>query len=133
MGEKIFARKLHAHGPPNVLFEFDDSHAVQFPRRMLDLSGDQPTILRPGGVSREQIESIIGAVKVLDRRISPEEPATSPGQFSLHYAPRTPAYRFETSENFPTSVISCPEIATAPFGIGGPSIVTTTDARMIIR
>ena len=30
---------------------------------VLDLSGDRPVILRPGGVSRAQIEEVIGAVE----------------------------------------------------------------------
>jgi L-threonylcarbamoyladenylate synthase len=64
---------------------------------VLDLSGDTPTILRPGGVSRERIESIIGRV-IVARQIMENEPAMSPGQHPTHYAPRTPAWRFETSQ-----------------------------------
>ena len=44
----------------------------------------------------------------------------------------SPAWRPETSGNFPTSRTRSPEITTAPFSIGGPSIVTTTRARRII-
>ena len=64
---------------------------------VLDLSGGMPTILRPGGVSREQIELVIGPVLVT-RHIAENEPALSPGQHPTHYAPRTPAWRFETSQ-----------------------------------
>lgn len=60
---------------------------------VLDLSGGHgiatgiPRILRPGGVSREAIEALIGAVEV------PREPLLTPlapGLLTSHYAPRTP-------------------------------------------
>jgi L-threonylcarbamoyladenylate synthase len=65
---------------------------------VLDLSGAIPTILRPGGVSREQIEEVIGPVQ-MKTMPHPEgsqagTPARSPGQQAIHYAPRTPAFRF---------------------------------------
>jgi L-threonylcarbamoyladenylate synthase len=63
---------------------------------VLDLSGDRPTILRPGGVARESIEAVIGTVGWASP--TPHEPARSPGQQEIHYAPQTPAYRFETSQ-----------------------------------
>jgi L-threonylcarbamoyladenylate synthase len=65
---------------------------------VLDLSGATPTILRLGGVSREQIEAVIGQVAVFSGAMSRGEAAASPGQSSLHYAPRTPTFRFETSQ-----------------------------------
>jgi L-threonylcarbamoyladenylate synthase len=62
---------------------------------VLDLSGATPTILRPGAVSREQIEQILGAPVVLKRMIAEESaPATAPGQQPVHYSPRTLTYRF---------------------------------------
>jgi L-threonylcarbamoyladenylate synthase len=65
---------------------------------VLDLSTGTPTILRPGGVSREQIEEVIGPVQ-MKSMLHPEgsrvsTPMTSPGQQPVHYAPRTPAFRF---------------------------------------
>ncbi len=65
---------------------------------VLDLSGPRPTILRPGGVSRRQIEAIIGPVEVASAAVAPGESAASPGQHPVHYAPRSPAFRFETSQ-----------------------------------
>jgi L-threonylcarbamoyladenylate synthase len=71
---------------------------------VLDLSGERSIILRPGGVSRERIERLIGAVEVqkppATEVASPqgareEQAAKSPGMQEVHYAPRTPAYRFE--------------------------------------
>jgi len=68
---------------------------------VLDLSGPgggRPTILRPGGVTREQIEAIVGPVDLFTGAIDPAVVATSPGQHERHYAPRTPAYRFDAGE-----------------------------------
>jgi L-threonylcarbamoyladenylate synthase len=65
---------------------------------VLDLSGDTPTILRPGGVSRQQIEAVIGPVTLFAGAAPSDQSATSPGQLAVHYAPRTPAFRFEPSQ-----------------------------------
>ncbi len=65
---------------------------------VLDLSGDRPRILRPGGVSRRQIEAEIGPVEAAHPVTSPGQPARSPGQHPVHYAPRAPAYRIERGE-----------------------------------
>jgi L-threonylcarbamoyladenylate synthase len=48
---------------------------------------DQPVLLRPGGVTAEQIEAVIGPLRVLAGIAS--QPA-SPGQLPRHYAPSTP-------------------------------------------
>jgi L-threonylcarbamoyladenylate synthase len=64
---------------------------------VLDLTTDRPTLLRPGGVSREQIEEVIGGVDVRDAAAGAAAPARSPGLQPMHYAPRTPAFRFESS------------------------------------
>jgi L-threonylcarbamoyladenylate synthase len=63
---------------------------------VLDLTGPLPMILRPGAVSREQIEAVVGPVNVVPPLASLDAPAASPGQHPVHYAPRTPAVRFET-------------------------------------
>jgi L-threonylcarbamoyladenylate synthase len=65
---------------------------------VLDLSGDTPAILRPGGVSRQRIEAMIGPVRASRHVASQTEAALSPGQLPVHYAPRTAAWRFETSQ-----------------------------------
>jgi L-threonylcarbamoyladenylate synthase len=51
-------------------------------------AGAKPWLLRPGGVSREAIEALIGELEVP----GPGEggPPVSPGQLKSHYAPHTP-------------------------------------------
>ena len=72
--------------------------AVGIESTVLDLTGDVPTILRPGGVSRRQLEFILGTVEERGVVTSVTMSASSPGQHETHYAPLTPAVRFETSQ-----------------------------------
>jgi L-threonylcarbamoyladenylate synthase len=51
---------------------------------ILDLSGNAPEILRPGGVTPEEIEAVIG--RPVGRRGA--SAVRAPGQFESHYAPR---------------------------------------------
>jgi len=51
---------------------------------VLDMTGGQPRILRPGAVSREAIEALVGSVSTAT---TTEAPA-SPGMLKSHYAPR---------------------------------------------
>lgn len=53
---------------------------------ILDLSGPRPVLLRPGRVSKEDLEAVIG--EILER--TPASPRY-PGGMERHYAPRTPA------------------------------------------
>jgi L-threonylcarbamoyladenylate synthase len=62
---------------------------------VLDLTLPRPKILRPGGITRAQIEKLIGPVDVGEMVTDEQTPATSPGQHVTHYAPRTAAFRFE--------------------------------------
>ena len=47
----------------------------------------RPRLLRPGGVSLEEVESIIGKVEIDPVK---EERPSAPGMLARHYAPRTP-------------------------------------------
>jgi L-threonylcarbamoyladenylate synthase len=54
---------------------------------VLSLAGEQPVILRAGGVSPEAIESVLGAG--VELAAASDQPV-SPGQLPVHYAPGTP-------------------------------------------
>ncbi len=75
---------------------------------VLDLTAPVPTILRPGGVSREDLLPLLGEVAVGYRSDCPprgaspdagpgkgESPARSPGMKYLHYAPKAPLHLLE--------------------------------------
>ena len=59
---------------------------------VLDLTHGTPTILRPGGITKEMIESALGTQVALAgsilRPLKPDEKALSPGMRYRHYAPR---------------------------------------------
>lgn len=55
---------------------------------VLDLCGDEPVLLRPGGVTIAAIEAVIGPVRRAGSATS--GPPRSPGRLTSHYAPRTP-------------------------------------------
>ena len=54
---------------------------------ILDLTGDDPVLLRPGAISAEMIEQVVGPVRI--GAGDPDRP-NAPGQLLRHYAPRTP-------------------------------------------
>ncbi len=58
---------------------------------VLDLSGSGPVILRPGGISREQLEKTLGTA-VAEAHACGGEPPLSPGMKYCHYAPCAPLY-----------------------------------------
>lgn len=65
---------------------------------VLDLTRDKPAILRPGAVTQEQIEQVIGPVEFVATAIDLSRPARSPGQQEVHYSPTTLAYRFGSDD-----------------------------------
>jgi L-threonylcarbamoyladenylate synthase len=55
---------------------------------VLDVTGDEPVLLRPGGVAREAIESMLGrAIATLQEK---QAVLKSPGMLDSHYAPSLP-------------------------------------------
>lgn len=66
---------------------------------VLDLSGASPAILRPGAISREQIQAIIGEVAMRPIVADASTAASAPGQQAVHYAPITPTYRFDPGDH----------------------------------
>lgn len=55
---------------------------------VLSLAGPEAVLLRPGMISRAQIEEVIGPIRV--SAASPEGAHASPGMHRKHYSPRTP-------------------------------------------
>jgi L-threonylcarbamoyladenylate synthase len=61
--------------------------AVGLESTVLDLTTPRATLLRPGGITREQLEALLGTVDAA----SPQgEAPRSPGMLASHYAPRLP-------------------------------------------
>ena len=68
-----------------IILDGGDS-AIGIESTIVDLSGAQPCILRPGGISEAQIVAVIGAVVMGATAHSPR----ASGTLEAHYAPRTP-------------------------------------------
>ena len=74
-------------GPTNVGLE----------STVLDVTRDPPRLLRPGPITRSDLESALsgGPIIVPAAGDSAERPS-SPGQFPVHYSPRTPSFRVDS-------------------------------------
>lgn len=55
---------------------------------IIDLTDSQPTILRPGRISRSQLEAVLQAPVA----IKSQHKIRAPGMLASHYAPNTPAF-----------------------------------------
>ena len=55
---------------------------------VVDMTGDEPRLLRPGTIAREELESIIGPLAVLESDLEETAARPSPGMVRQHYAPR---------------------------------------------
>ena len=62
---------------------------------VIDMTVQPPTILRPGGATREMIEEVIGPVAVADEK-APENTPRAPGMKYRHYAPEAPLFIIES-------------------------------------
>ena len=69
---------------PDVILDGGDT-ALGLESTVVDLSGPQPLLLRPGGIPREEIEQALGMQ--LGKAVPGNQPS-SPGQLASHYAPR---------------------------------------------
>ncbi|WP_371349113.1 L-threonylcarbamoyladenylate synthase [Ancylobacter sp. IITR112] len=59
---------------------------------ILDCTGAAPVLLRPGGLTREAIEAVLGAPLAAFVAVSPDKEAAplAPGMLASHYAPSVP-------------------------------------------
>ncbi len=66
---------------------------------VLSLMDSRPVLLRPGGVSQEEIEAVIGPVQqAIFAEGAGDSAQLAPGMLSRHYAPRTPLVVIERGE-----------------------------------
>ncbi|HCM86134.1 MULTISPECIES: L-threonylcarbamoyladenylate synthase [Enterococcus] len=66
---------------------------------VLDLSGEVPTILRPGAVTKEKLEEVLGIEVPLDKHLVTEsETPKAPGMKYKHYSPDTPVLMIKPAD-----------------------------------
>lgn len=69
----------------------DGETGVGLESTVLDITDpQQPTILRPGGISKGELEDVIGQVSVDKHLVSSEETPKAPGMKYKHYSPNEP-------------------------------------------
>lgn len=67
---------------------------------VVDCTAGVPVILRPGGVTKEQLEAVIGEVQVDPALTDEAERPKSPGMKYKHYAPNAPLYLVSGTREF---------------------------------
>jgi L-threonylcarbamoyladenylate synthase len=105
--------------------------AVGIESTVLDLSGDQPTLLRPGTIMVQDIEAVIGSIANLDRgrRAGESVPRKSPGMLDRHYAPRA-RLLLASGDDLPAIVRG---EATTARSVGAMVIDATVEAENVTR
>ena len=68
----------------------DGASEVGLESTVLDCTGDNPTILRPGAVTDEKLSEVLGCKVGYDLGNKESGDVKSPGQLLCHYAPATP-------------------------------------------
>lgn len=90
---------------------------------VVDLSGETPHLLRPGPILVAEIEAALGGRNVTTAVAgATAERPLSPGQLPIHYAPQSPAYRIEPTDErdgWPTSLDQVALIVVGPAGVLG--------------
>lgn len=75
--------------------------AVGVESTVITLAEEMPTILRPGGITPEQLRTVLGEVKIADAVLHPlkeNETAASPGMKYKHYSPLAQIFIYTGSE-----------------------------------
>ncbi|MGG1675756.1 L-threonylcarbamoyladenylate synthase [Neobacillus sp. NRS-1170] len=67
---------------------------------VVDCTEGVPVILRPGGVTKEQLEAVIGEVRVDPALTDEASKPKSPGMKYKHYAPNAPLYLVSGTRDF---------------------------------
>ncbi|WP_078543416.1 L-threonylcarbamoyladenylate synthase [Litchfieldia alkalitelluris] len=73
---------------------------------VLDCTEEIPVILRPGGVTREELEEICGQVHIDKALVQENEAPRSPGMKYTHYAPKAPLTVVKGSLGFIQELVS---------------------------
>ena len=62
---------------------------------IVDFTVDPPVIRRPGGITFEQVHSLVPEITTADVLNTPDQPQVAPGQLLRHYAPRAKMTLYE--------------------------------------
>lgn len=59
---------------------------------IISLVGEVPTVLRPGAITPEMVEKVLGKVAIKESTSKPGQPMAAPGQMDTHYRPQVPLF-----------------------------------------
>lgn len=99
----------------------DGAARVGVESTVIDITTDIPTILRPGAVTQEELEVVIGEVASEHRKVGANETPKAPGMKYRHYAPDVPVYMV-TEAQWPAAVVWAQQ-QLEPVGIMAPDSV----------
>ncbi|MEL6406348.1 MAG: L-threonylcarbamoyladenylate synthase [Chloroflexota bacterium] len=72
---------------------------------IVDLTGSVPTLLRPGGISLEELRRYIPSLAFRPRHILDDELAPAPGTLKKHYSPNADVLVFAGADNTPVDAV----------------------------
>jgi len=84
---------------------------------VLDCTEEVPVILRPGGITKEQLERVCGQVHVDAALVVEGQAPKSPGMKYTHYAPKAPVSIVEGSPQFLQDVVKEKQLAGFKVGV----------------
>lgn len=99
----------------------DGATSVGVESTVIDITTEVPTILRPGAVTQDDLEVVIGIVASEKRKVGANETPKAPGMKYRHYAPDVPVYMVNP-EQWSEAIIWAQQ-ALAPVGIMAPDSV----------
>ena len=94
---------------------------------VIDMTVQPPTILRPGGATREMIEKVIGPVAVADEKTTENTPR-APGMKYRHYAPEAPLFIIESDKEKIENAITKLQKEHKKTAVIGPDNLHTSNA-----
>jgi L-threonylcarbamoyladenylate synthase len=92
------ASHIKADFGSSVLVIDGGSTQVGLESTVLDISGDQPMILRPGVIGKDQLEKVLNQTVLIDDKSS--EKPKSPGQKYSHYKPKADVKWLDSDDEF---------------------------------
>jgi len=92
---------------------------------VLDLTAREPRLLRPGGVTLESLEALLGPVAPAPE---PGAAPASPGMLASHYAPRLPL-RLDAGEAAPGEAL----LAFGPDAPAGPHVLSLSPSGDLVE
>ncbi|WP_102348228.1 L-threonylcarbamoyladenylate synthase [Bacillus sp. Marseille-P3661] len=84
---------------------------------VIDCTQNPPMILRPGGVTKEQLEEVVGQVAVDAALLAEDQAPKSPGMKYTHYAPEAPLTIIEGTPQFLQSFVDKEKSAGKKVGV----------------